>query len=309
VKSATKHRSIVSQSHHAQPKLEISADSLTVEVDSTHGGTIRRFTLREAGRQIELLRPSPAHSHDPLDSGCFPLVPFSNRICRGAFEWDGRQIRLPLNMAGDSNAIHGHGWQREWQIVDRDKKRIVLAYDHGPDAWPFAYRAEQTFDLSSEGLIVGLSLTNRSTEPMPAGLGFHPYFPKPQTGGLRTDLSGVWLNGPDMLPTGHLTQAVPRELLSGWTPPGATSLDHCFTGWSGQAEIDIGDTNRMLRLTASGNLEFLVVFAPEGADFFCAEPVTNINNAVNWRDRADTGLVTLEPAAEMRASMSLRLSK
>ncbi|MEO1223936.1 MAG: aldose 1-epimerase, partial [Pseudomonadota bacterium] len=57
--------------------MEIATETLRLTIDPAHGSVIRRFVWRQADTEIDLLRPAPAGSSDPLDSGCFPLVPFS----------------------------------------------------------------------------------------------------------------------------------------------------------------------------------------------------------------------------------------
>ncbi len=290
-----------------QPPIEIAREALRLEIDPAHGSVIRRFAWRQGGAEVDLLRPAPAGSTDPLDSGCFPLVPFSNRIGLGRFQWNGRTVQLHSNMMG-GHAIHGHGWRRAWQVERHDAARALLAYDYEPGDWPFAYRAELSFELSDDALAATLTVKNRGDETMPAGLGFHPYFGRRQEGGLRADVSGVWLNSDTMLPVRHVAVQPPENLVGGWHPPGADYLDHCFTGWSGTATIDLSQAGKTLTLTGGGALRYLVAYAPDGADFFCAEPVSNINNAVNLRDQADTGLVALEPGAAMSTTMTLRVS-
>lgn len=290
-----------------QPRIELAAEPLSLEIDPAHGGVIRRLTLHQDGSVVELLRPASAHSTDPLDSGCFPLVPFSNRIGLGRFDWGGRTIQLPPNIEG-GHAIHGHGWQRAWRVEQRDASNARLAYEHEPGAWPFAYRAEQRFTVSADRLTVTLSLENRGPETMPAGLGLHPYFRRPARGGLRTTVTGVWLNQANMLPDEHVTVRLPEDLLGTWLPPGAGSLDNCFTGWLRSAAIDVPGTDRTLRLTGSEALKFLVVYAPPNSDFFSAEPVSNINNAVNLGADVETGLVALGPGAVIEAAMTLTIA-
>src|SRR5579864_8390434 len=49
--------------------------------------------------------------------GCFPLVPYSNRIAGGRFRWDGRNHILERNFGDHPHAIHGIGWQSAWEIA------------------------------------------------------------------------------------------------------------------------------------------------------------------------------------------------
>jgi aldose 1-epimerase len=64
------------------------------------GGSIARFWSERGGRTIEWMRPASATAlkrRMPLDMSCFPLVPYSGRICDGRFTFQGREIALPLN--------------------------------------------------------------------------------------------------------------------------------------------------------------------------------------------------------------------
>jgi aldose 1-epimerase len=41
--------------------------------------------------------------------GCFPLIPFLNRIHNGRFTFQGKQIKMPLNFQLDVHTIPGQG--------------------------------------------------------------------------------------------------------------------------------------------------------------------------------------------------------
>ena len=45
--------------------------------------------------------------------------------------------------------------------------------------WPFAHDYEMTYRLAGGVLEVSVTVTNRSADPMPVALGFHPYFQLP----------------------------------------------------------------------------------------------------------------------------------
>ncbi|EWH01852.1 aldose epimerase family protein [Halomonas sp. BC04] len=44
--------------------------------------------------------------------GLYPLLPWSNRISAGGFDWRGQHYPLAGNLAGEPLPIHGDGWQR-----------------------------------------------------------------------------------------------------------------------------------------------------------------------------------------------------
>ena len=61
----------------------------------------------------------------------------------------------------------------------------VLSFDHPADTWPWHYIATQTLTLRADSLDLALSVENRDSTPMPAGLGWHPYFHKGQGAQLK----------------------------------------------------------------------------------------------------------------------------
>ena len=70
-------------------------------------------------------------------------------------------MQLPLNFGDHPNSLHGLGWQRAWTVIEAGADTAVLVHDHdGGDGWPWAYRAEQRFELGEDGLSVTLTLTN-----------------------------------------------------------------------------------------------------------------------------------------------------
>ena len=141
------------------------------------GGSIAQFTWR--GQDI--LRPAPDTAiRDGLvrQMGCYPLVPYSNRIGHGKLVVDGQEFQLRANAPPEPHALHGFGWQRERQVAEctGDSATLTLMH-HADEDWPFACEVTETIRLSADALHLALTLRNLDSRPMPAGLGFHPYFP------------------------------------------------------------------------------------------------------------------------------------
>jgi aldose 1-epimerase len=278
------------------------SDDFVVEVAPSAGGSITRYAWNGGSSPLELLRPAAA---DDLAVGtatgmaCFPLVPFSNRVRNGKFTFRGRAIQLEPNFPPEPHAIHGHGWQSVWEVVDRSETELAIAYSHEADGWVWPYRAEQHYSLSSEALEVMISVTNTGTDAMPAGLGLHPYFVRTPGSRLETKVESVWLSDEGSMPTDLVP--VPDEWDLEGLDPNEVSLDHNFAGWSGNAVIDWPDREARLILTAGSPLEFLVVFTPPGEDFFCVEPVANTLDAFNLvsQGRTDVGSSVVEPGERL----------
>src|SRR5262249_15294953 len=138
------------------------------------GGAIARFAVDG----IDVLRPAPPDTRDVLQTGCFPLVPFANRIAHGVFTFARETVRLPPNFGDHPHPLHGQGWHGAWTVRARSPDKAVLAFDHPAGAWPWRYEAEQTFTLMRDSLRIELAVTNHDLRIMPLSIGFHPYFPR-----------------------------------------------------------------------------------------------------------------------------------
>lgn len=271
-----------------------------VEIAPELGGGVTRFVWR--GKDV--LRPTADGARDVLETACFPLVPFANRIAHGRFVHQGRAVCLEPNLGDHPHWLHGHGWRSGWSVGEVVADRAVLTLEHAADAWPWSYDAVQSIQLLDHGLRIELSLTNRSDEPMPAGLGFHPFFREREQAFLKASLDGVWLADAQQLPMAW-TDAM---ALGAW-PVGAALrqpylVDHCHTGWNGAAEI-FYSAECGLRLTASPDLGRLHVYSSPGETFFCVEPVSHRPDAVNAADPVGDGLRLLSPGETWTVWMAL----
>jgi len=278
----------------------LRAGDLRLTFDPELGGAITSLT--HDGE--DLLRPTPEGAADVLETACFPLVPYANRIADGRFSFGGRTAALSRNMSGQAHPLHGDGWRGAWRIEARGEDVATLVFEPGKTEWPWRYRARQTFGLRSDGLTVELEVTNLDDAPGPFGLGFHPYFPNSATARLTARTTGVWRSSADLLPT-ELVAAQPWA--EGAPVRTERLLDHCHTGWTGPARIDLGPGRSSLELSASPELGWLHVFAPPDEDFFCVEPVSHAPNAVNMADPQAHGVRVLAPGETLSAWMRLDL--
>jgi len=288
--------------------ITLRADDFGLRLVPEAGGMVTRYWLERGSAAWEWLRPASEAAvsrRDGYEAAAFALVPFSNRIRRGRFSFAGRDVVLPPNRPPERHAIHGQAWQASWTPRDVSTASALLEFRHAPDAWPWAYRATQQFALSPAGLTVELALHNESDAPMPAGLGWHPYFLRTPRTTLTAPVERVWLTDPEMLPT-ELVPSPLTALLSAGVMIDAVSLDNGFTGWSRRAVIDWPERGARLLMTAGPPLDFLTVFIPPGLPFFCVEPVSHATDAVNLAGSpAEVGRRELAPGATMRASITL----
>jgi aldose 1-epimerase len=274
------------------------------------GGSIAHYRWIDGPRVQDWLRPAAATDLASGNAGrlaCFPLVPYSNRIRAGRFDFGGRAIRLPLDRWPQAHALHGHGWRSAWNVVARASDRLAIAYEHAADAWPFRYRARQDFTLAEDELRVTLSVDNVGREAMPVGLGLHPYFPRTARCRLSAHVDAMWATDDEVMPT-SLVRADPRLGNGDGLPLDEVALDNVFTGWQGEATIHWPERDACLSVTADPPLGFLVVYSPAGEDYFCVEPVSHCTDAFNLaaHGRVDTGIRTLDSGASLSATVRFR---
>lgn len=279
----------------------LKAGELSCEIEPRLGGCIAGLWLGD----VPVLRSTPAAQlTSSRQAGCYPLVPFSNRIGGARLVWQGTQHPLVRNNGAEAHAIHGVGWQRPWQVLESDERSVFLSYEHRPDSsWPFAFDSSQSMRIDEHALSLTLSMTNQSPQPAPAGLGWHPYFVKRPRSHLAFAATGRWEMGPDKLPTGR------RETSGLDAECEGLDVDHCFDGWNGLAVLR--DDVLLVRLSSS--LRRVVVFTNATRDSVAIEPVSHVNNALNLAaggvDAAQLGLVILQPGESFSAEMTIEVER
>jgi aldose 1-epimerase len=232
----------------------------------------------------------------------YPLVPFSNRIGHASLVWQGTQHPLLRNNGDEPHAIHGVGWQRAWEVLDSDATSAMLAYEHRTDAaWPFAFDCSHTLRLTPRGLEMVLAMTNQSSQPAPAGLGWHPYFVKRPGSRLSFRADSRWEVGADKLPTQRKPSAgIDADCAS-------LDVDHCFDGWDGTVHL----RDHAMQVRVRSDLARVVVFTHPARDDVAVEPVSHVNNAVHLyasgAPAEQLGLRVLQPGESMVTQMAIEV--
>jgi aldose 1-epimerase len=282
----------------------LTAGLLKLELSPSIGGAISAFERADEGGSRPILRKCHSPLEKVLDACSFPLVPYVNRIRGGAFHFRGREVHLKPNMPGDPSPLHGQGWLNPWSVDRADERRAVLSYRHEAGEWPWTYDAWQDFELDEGGLSLTLSCRNLDQQPMPCGLGLHPYFPCGPETRIDTEVSSAWTVDKDVLPVAKVP-AEGRYDLTNRLACGQ-SLDNGFGGWGGEARLTDPDWPYEVRLS-SDDARFFQLYSPPEGGIFVAEPVTHANAALNAPEEQwpELGLRVLEPGGEM--SLTIRL--
>lgn len=275
---------------------ELHAGALRLALRPDLGGCIAGLWHRETPilRSVE-----PVELATAWPSGCYPLVPYSNRIGYARFRWKGHDFTTRPNFGESPHSIHGVGWMRPWERVSSSAVEVVLRYRHAADAdWPFAFEATQYFNLTPQSLHVEMVVTNLAEVAQPVGLGWHPYFPKRARSRLHIELAERW--------DGDATGLPVRKVAQPGIDAGVAHLafDNCFDGWHGAARI----RDERFSLQLSSSLDRLVVYTPPEKDYFCVEPVSHVSNAIHMADPAAHGLRTVQPGERCDGWMKLEVA-
>lgn len=285
----------------ADERLTLTAGALSLELAPSLGGSIWRF---DAGER-PVLRAATATTTSVLDTGCFPLVPYVNRIRGGRFTCDGRTVTIAPNALPDPSPLHGQGWQSAWTVDEATPTRVALGYRHDAGEWPWTYEARQVFALDPDGLTATLWCRNLSPEPMPCGLGFHPYHLCDADTRLRTSVTGAYTVDANILPVARVAPEgrydVGDRMVCG------QGLDNAFDGWGGRSTMTWG--SGLTVTMSSPTARWFQIYSPVEGGLFVAEPVTHANAALNedqarW---AELGIVMLGQGEAMELEMRMEV--
>ena len=188
------------------------------------------------------------------------------------------------------------GGLRPWAVREQssDQATLELPYKPRKGGYPFPFVSQARYALDKNGLTAALSLNNTSNQPVHAGLGLHPYFVRNENTKLAFEADELWTP-----PQGHnagALSATPDHLqFQNRKSLPEETVDHSFTGFSGNAKIAQDDMTILLESDAPN----FHLYAPAGENYFCLEPVTQLPGAI--KDH------TLAPGEEISLTMKLSL--
>jgi len=168
-------------------------------------------------RSVDDMRARPALNGMPL------LAPFANRLDETAFYANGKKYNFDLELGNVRGPIPIHGYvtgASTWQVIEVradatgawvTSKLDFYRHPQYMAQFPFAHTLTMTYRLSEGTMEVRTRIDNLSNEPMPIGIGYHPYFTLPEGGrndwtldiGARTH----WKLSPTKIPTGETQPA------------------------------------------------------------------------------------------------------
>jgi aldose 1-epimerase len=250
------------------------------------------------------------------------LAPWANRLSGYAFYANGKKFLLNPDLGNirpdqNQNPIHGVlTFSPDWKVTaiaaDSDSASVTsrLEFWKHPEMmaqFPFAHTIEMTFRLHEGVLEVRTTIENLSADPMPVGIGYHPYF---QLHDAPRDQWKVHLAARDHLVLSKMTiptgERKPVEFPDP-LPLEGVSLDDVFGGLvrgaDGRATFSVEGAHEKISVIYGPKYTVAVVYAPPGRQFICFEPMAAVTDAFNL---AQAGvykeLQSIAPGGEWRES-------
>lgn len=276
----------------------LRAGDLVVEVAPECGGSITRFGVQRPDGFRPLLRDTLTeltNRRSVLGAACFPLIPYSNRLREGRFSVGARVFQHPLEFATERHSSHGDAWLRPWSETEATTETLVLDLPESAEQ-PIAYHARQVISVSTHGLVVRVTVTNRSAITAPFGLGLHPYFVREADTRVCADLPVQWDLDDELMPLRRTRNTLGDEMRRGIEVAKLPRVA-AYQGSSMTADIVWPSAGLRLRMSTSPAVQHMILWCPEGERFFCLEPVSHAVDAFNLATRGDpdTGVRDLNP--------------
>lgn len=269
------------------------------------------------------------------------LLPYANRI-RGKLSPDGtslqttvlgKTVTLSANWKGKNpgaikNAMHGLILASRMDKVSTDSnanQSSVTGILHAGDFqghWLSKTDVETKVSLQDDAFVLSVTAKNVGGEPLPMGIGWHPYFVLPSGNREQVKLHlpatrrALVDNYDDVFPTGKIVPVAgtPYDFTAaGGAPLNKLFMDDSFLNLQktpeGYTVIELSDPAAKygLRITAmSKEVSAIQVYAPVDKKFIVIEPQFNWADPYSkvWSGK-DTGMAVLQPGQSVTYSVKL----
>src|SRR3954447_4197037 len=167
-------------------------------------------SLRVGG--VALVHEYPDDLTPPYGEGIV-LVPWPNRVRKGQWTLNGKQMQLDITEPSTGNATHGLLRNTGYRVTDRSEGAVTLAAPVFPQhGYPFLLETSVRYELTDDGLEVTHGIVNSGTETAPAAIGAHPYF---RVGDIPSDQLTVTVSGSSWYPLDEAFIPTGKESVEG----------------------------------------------------------------------------------------------
>ncbi|MEJ7609507.1 MAG: aldose 1-epimerase [Bryobacteraceae bacterium] len=261
-------------------------------------------------------KAKPSLAGNPL------LAPWANRLDHEGFYANGKHYALDMahnnvRLDGRKKPIHGLlAYASEWKVISLrgdDKAAEVTSrlefwrYPSYMAQFPFAHTIEMIYRLRDGILEVETVIENHAMEAMPLSIGYHPYFklsdvPRDEWK-VQVPVREQYVLSGELVPTGEM-KAIGSPIEASLK---GIKLDDVYGGLirgeSGRSEFSVQGKKERIAVLFGAKYPVAVVYAPEGRDFICFEPMTGPTNAFNLQQAGKyKDLQSVDPGESWRES-------
>ncbi|MFZ1993113.1 MAG: aldose 1-epimerase [Solirubrobacteraceae bacterium] len=269
-------------------------------------------------RGVELLHAGPgveAYARHGKTMGIPLLHPWANRLSRAGYVAGGKEVTLPPpdgRYGLDPNGLPIHGalpGLLRWEVLetggqDRVSARLDWTGAELMALFPFAHELRLDALAGDRGLELVTTLRATGEDAVPVAFGYHPYLCPPGDA-PRADWQ-VTLGASErlvldgrMIPTGATEPLETRSFaLDG------QSWDDGLAGLASPPEFSVSAGTQTVTVTFDDGFPYAQVFAPEGQEFICFEPMTAPTNALE----DGSALTLVAPGDEYRTAFSIAVA-
>ena len=259
-------------------------DSIFIEDSSAN--MIAHICLSEGGRIVEwndqgmeVIGEPFGQSYDSSYAAAV-LVPFVNRIDKGAYSFQGQTYQLKCN-ENERNAIHGLVYDCYFQLKDIQKQRdsVEINLEHVRqipfEGFPFLFKTLLTYIFADNQLSVEMQVENIGQVDLPCNLGWHPYCFIGNNQDAKLELSAIDSFDTDEFGITCKSNYLGRKLVLNLSDP----LDHAFS--LNDNTVAVKTNERIIELQFPKGDNYLQVYTPPDKEYVAIEPMTSISNSFN----------------------------
>lgn len=195
--------------------------------------------------------------------------------------------------------IHGFAHTSKWEVLSHSDSELRLELTANKETmkvYPFEFRVELVFTMCDGVLNIHQVYENKGDKEMPFAFGFHPYFAgNPTSFSVKVDaeLELDMMTGQPKPFDNRLVQIV--------FPEGAPESGAFFVKAKNKAILNRED-GKQVHMQFDENFNRLVLWAVNGKEFLCVEPINSSPNGLVTGD-----CYTLAPGEIREAEISIYL--
>jgi len=287
---------------------------LKLVIDPEKGSSIMSCFIKKSNEWVSLMPNSGSDTVD-LNASSFLMIPYSNRIKDGKFNFNKQSYQLNNS---ENNSIHGDVRKRPWKVTSVETDSIICSFNSNKFDkinWPWPFKATVQYSLIDNIFSSTITIHNMGKTPMPVGCGWHPYFNRSLTlnnepvffefkaDGVYPDINNTCMpSGPASKPVG-IKDFTERKALD----PNCM-LDLCYENYDGRGYIHWPESGVKVSFDCSSECSHLIIYNPPKS-YFAVEPVTNANNGVNLlsQDSYNSGVISIDKNQKLEATFSFKV--